>query len=178
MGRPAGPVVEPSGRSSRPNQPRKPRVVRAQRRFPMVRSRTVSVSAIGIVLVLAAVAEAADFCVSLNGGQNILVGKAFRVPSKGSCKAFSGFRQGTSLDLVTGNACTDSTGSEVEFNLMGSAPPPGIAALEALNFSLPLPSLTGGGGDDRVVIGAGIGLVDYSVTADKVACRPPVVPVP
>ena len=143
----------------------------------MVRSRTLSVLAIGIVLVLGAVAEAADFCVSLNGGQNIFVGKAFRVPSKGSCKAFSGFRQGSSLDLVTGNACTDSTGSEVEFNLMGSAPP-GIAALEAFNFSLPLPSLTGGGGDDKVVIGAGIGLLDYSLAADKVACSPPVVPVP
>ena len=142
----------------------------------MVRSRTLSVSAIGIVLVLAAVAEAADFCVSLNGGTDILVGKAFRVPSKGSCKAFSGFRQDTSRDLVTGNACTDSTGSEVEFNLMLSAG--GYAAFEVLNFSLPLPSLTGGGGDTKAVLGGGIGLVDYSLTADKLACSPPVVPVP
>ena len=143
----------------------------------MVRSRTLSVFAIGIVLVLAAVAEAADFCVSisLNGGQNIFVGKAFRLPSKGSSKAFSGFRQGSSLDLVTGNACTDSTGSEVEFNLMGSAPP-GIAALEAFNFYLPLPSLTGGTGLGSYAVG-GIGTTDEPLTTDNVACSPPVVPV-
>jgi hypothetical protein len=143
----------------------------------MVRSRTSSVLAIGIVLVLAAVAEAADFCVdlNLNGAANILVGKAFRVPSKGSCKAFSGFIQDTSRDLLTGNACTDSAGSQVEFNLMGS--PAGLGAVHAINLFLPLPSLTGGGGEDKVLIGGGIGLLDNSLTADKVACSPPVVPV-
>ena len=139
----------------------------------MVRSRTLSVLAIGIVLVLAAVVEAADFCVSINSGAHILVGKAFRVPSKGSCRPFNGIIQYAFGGLFSGNACTASNGGYVEFNLMGSA-----GGIRALNFYLPLPSLTGGGGDDKVVIGAGIGLVDYSVTADKVACRPPVVPVP
>jgi hypothetical protein len=143
----------------------------------MVRSRTSSVLAIGIVLVLAAGAEAADFCfnLNLNGAPNILVGKAFRVPSKGSCRAFSGFFQGPSRDLLTGNACTDSAGSAVEFNLMGSAAD--IGAVGFFNFFLPLPSLTGGGGDEKIVIGGGIGLVKYPLTADKVACSPPVVPV-
>jgi hypothetical protein len=128
-----------------------------------------SVLAIGLVLVLAAAAEAADFCVSLNSGANILVGKAFRVPSKGSCKAFSGFIQTYLRDLFNGNACTASNGSEIEFNLVGSA-----RGIETLNVTLPLPSLTGGSGIDTVAGGSG----SYSLTADKVACSPPVVPVP
>ena len=76
----------------------------------MVRSRTLSVLAIGIVLVLAAVVEAADFCVSINSGAHILVGKAFRVPSKGSCRTFNGIIQNAFGGLFSGNACTASNG--------------------------------------------------------------------
>jgi len=140
----------------------------------MVRSRTLSVLAIGIVLVLAAVVEAADFCVSINSGASgahILVGKAFRVPSKGSCRTFNGIIQNAFGGLFSGNACTASNGGYVEFNLMGSA-----GGIQALNFYLPLPSLTGGTGLGIYAVG-GIGTTDDPFTADKVACSPPVVPV-
>jgi hypothetical protein len=124
---------------------------------------------LALVFVIASVAQAADFCISVNGGAVIVVGKNFHVPAKNTCKPFSGFLKTGGATLLNGNACTASDGSLVLFNLVGDG-------LVSLQFSLPLPSLTGGTGGETVAIPTSTFSLD--ITADKVTCSPLVVPVP
>ena len=114
-------------------------------------------SSLGLALCAAALATPAmakDFCLSNNGTDLFVVGKGFKIPSKGQCKPFGGFFEGS--DLVSGNACTRSDGSAVYLNLNFS---PG-GGVENDNITLSLPSMTGTGFDcyDRSG-GTGAGLL-------------------
>ena len=55
--------------------------------------------------------QAADYCTSFG-----LVGKNFKVPSKGKCKPFMGFFPGQPF-VWTGGACASSDGTSVNFSI-------------------------------------------------------------
>jgi hypothetical protein len=60
-------------------------------------------------------AQAGDFCITASTFQ--IVGKSFKVPPPGKCKPFFGFFSTLSGTYTTGQACTASNGSHVNFVL-------------------------------------------------------------
>jgi hypothetical protein len=60
-------------------------------------------------------AQAGDFCITASTFQ--IVGKSFKVPSPGKCKPFFGFFSTSSGSYTTGQACTASDNSHVNFVL-------------------------------------------------------------
>jgi hypothetical protein len=88
-------------------------------------------------------AGAADFCIKHYrpgfGAFFSMVGKGFKVPSKGRCKPFLGFATSTqSLDIfdVTGSACTATNGSNVQFVLTEIHR---FGSVSFVSMTLPLP---------------------------------------
>jgi hypothetical protein len=128
------------------------------------------------VLVLGAgVARAADFCVvPVPGSGSQFVGKDFRMPGKGKCKAWNGIliTSFSDVSVTTGTGCTSSDGTTLRLHL--------VSAREALAFNdyivLPLPALTGGTADE-IVAQFGSSVTHFTgVTAGK--CDPKSIPIP
>src|SRR5215813_4941015 len=82
-------------------------------------SSRVVVIALVLLLTGAGIAWAADTCFKDNF-DNVLVGKAFGLPTVGNCKAFNGYFAGQDY-AVSGNACRTSDGTTFFFNLLASA---------------------------------------------------------
>ncbi len=99
--------------------------------------------------VLGGSARAADFCIQVQPMDSTrYVGKNFRVPGPGKCKAWHGvyLPSFAPVSVSTGTACTSSDGSTLRINL--------VTSRETVAFNdyivLPLPSLTGGTIDEVV----------------------------
>jgi hypothetical protein len=98
-------------------------------------------AAVVLVTGLAQKASAADFCISYY--ENVinptaLVGRGFKIPARGRCRAFLGFKELFGTADVTGSACTASDGSAVNFVLTKSTRQFGLASVLHLTVSLPL----------------------------------------
>lgn len=106
-----------------------------------------SISAVAVLgLIVTAGAARADYCVSINNGSYVVVGKRFSIPAKGHCKAWVGFVQrGTGSDAnspSSGAGCRSSDGTT--FNLMfTTAFPEQGAFFEEDQMSLSMPDQTG-----------------------------------
>ena len=79
--------------------------------------RAIATAAFGLALGTAGAAHAGDFC--FDAGLWSFVGQGFKVPRKGKCKPFHGYKEfalgGTYL--VTGTACTPVFGDFVDLSL-------------------------------------------------------------
>ena len=102
-------------------------------------------------VVIAGPAMAKDFCLSKTGSTVYIVGKGFKLPTKGKCKPFSGVFE--LADLVSGNACTKSDGSGTYFNLTFS-PETGV---ENVSIILDLTMMSGTAFDCFDVMGSTTG---------------------
>ena len=101
-------------------------------------------AAIGLATGLAGTAGAADVCIKyyipyLKFSLTI-VGKGFRVPSKGRCKPFFGYSMEGG---VTGSACTSSDGSKANFTLTQIVGSTGETSFFHVALPLPLGDLAG-----------------------------------
>ena len=80
----------------------------------------VAAAVLGLAIGAGRTAQAADFC--FTGGLFAFAGKGFKVPSKGRCKPFTGWKSYVITDdsyLVTGTACTPVNGDDfVDLNLV------------------------------------------------------------
>jgi hypothetical protein len=86
-------------------------------------------------------AQAGDFCITAAATFQI-VGKSFKVPPHGKCKPFFGFFSTSPGSATTGQACTATNGSHVEFGLTTTdSGSPGFTQWD--NIDLSLPALTG-----------------------------------
>lgn len=89
------------------------------------------------LLLLPQIASAKNYCIG--GFPNtayILLGAGFKIPPKGSCRAWIGFnKQGHSAS--SGTACTASDGSDVNFSITTGTESGGFAEIDAINLSLP-----------------------------------------
>ena len=136
--------------------------------------RTQSIALAAVLLLVPQVTLAADFCLT----SPPLVGKSFKIPSKGKCKQFVGFLRTGVPGAWTGGACTNSLGTVVHLTVQSLD----NFGIESLRIDLSLPALTGSGEDcvaDTNVPGGGLsGGVCTSFITDAVACSPSTVPVP
>ena len=104
----------------------------------------------------------ADYCLvdQLNSSY-VLVGRGFTPPLKGACKAFVGFLSGSANAPVGGSACTNSTGTTLNFSLTSSHPEIGNSVYyDTITLSLPSQS----GGDEYTdIVGATVstGFADF-----------------
>jgi len=120
-------------------------------------------------------AHAADFCIA-SGGLTY-VGKSFRVPPSGKCKAWSGFILGLSGDpdnTTHGTACASSDGGHVDFALTTAVEGGDDVLFDHL--SLPKPSLAGGE-RSRNRLNNFFGDDGSGLAAEKTACPTTVVPI-
>jgi hypothetical protein len=70
------------------------------------------------VLLAAAPALSADYCLTLVGLGNVYVGKKFKLPKKGKCADWSGFCMTLcSANVQSGTACTSSDGLQTHFQI-------------------------------------------------------------
>ena len=124
-------------------------------------------------------AQAGDFCITeTSAPSNVFIGKSFRIPPKGKCKAWIGFTPNIFTFPNTGSACTASDGSHVTFNIAATVLD-GAADGEAAFFDVSLPSLTVTLAFDAQ-LGAGNGPSNTSTftTATAGPCSPLVQPIP
>jgi hypothetical protein len=78
-----------------------------------------SAAVLATALGVADASRAADYC--FGGGLYSFVGKGFKVPTRGKCKPFSGWKTYDLTDdvvLVTGTACTTAGGEFVDMSLV------------------------------------------------------------
>ena len=101
--------------------------------------------ALGLTLLslLLGAAHAADFCVTVSPTDSTkYVGKGFKVPRPGKCKAWNGvyLPSFAAVSVSTGTGCTSSDGTTLRINL--------VTSRETVAFNdyivLPLPELTNG----------------------------------
>lgn len=106
----------------------------------MRRSLVFGPIAVLLVLRLAAVAHARDYCLD----NDAFVLKGFAVPSKGHCRQVVGYQQLVGVNVLTGGACTAGNGSHVaiQFNLQFDPNSPSDR-LYMFEFPLPLPTTQG-----------------------------------
>jgi len=135
--------------------------------------RTQSIALAAVLLLAPQIMHAADFCLV----NPPLVGKGFKIPSKGKCKPFLGFGTGVT-GIWTGGACTNSLGTLVHIGVQSLD----NFGIESVSIDLSLPALTGSGEDcvaDTNLAGGGLspGLCT-SIATSVVACSPSTVPVP
>jgi hypothetical protein len=135
-------------------------------------------AAMGLVAGLAGSASAADFCIRhyRPGYQAFfdMVGKGFKLPSKGRCKPFLGFASSTQTPDafdVTGSACTASDGSAVHFVLTELSR--GSSSVSFIAIELPLPLGPSGTIMHRYTNGGSL-----TGTSTPQACSTTPVPVP
>ena len=142
---------------------------RRRARITSVRSLALAAA---ILLCNFADGSAADFCINYNGGGCNYVGKNFKGPRPGKCRAWLGV--GTPIcfgahNAQTGTACTASDGSNVHFTITAT----GVGGGPLItSIDLPLPALTGGTG---VACNNAGGCFPFG-TLDRVECS--AVPVP
>ena len=146
-------------------------------RFGAKRMATLAM-ALGLAAGTAAPARAADFCIrhyrSGYGEFFSMVGKSFKVPSKGRCKPFLGFAasaQVADVFSVTGSACTATDGSQIDFLLteMERA----ASSVSFVHIVLPLPLGPSGTIVHRYANGS-----SSTGTSSPESCATPVMPVP
>lgn len=140
--------------------------------------RKAQVLGLGIVLSLGGnlSAYAADFCIA-SGGLTY-VGKSFRVPPSGKCRAWSGFIQGLAGDpdnTTHGSACASSDGAHVDIALTTVVEGGDDVLFD--HVSLPKPSLTGGE-RSRNSLHNFFGDNGSGIAADKATCPSGIVPLP
>ena len=92
-------------------------------------------------------AYALDYCLSFPKTPSfVIVGKAFSIPAKGTCKAWVGYSpQSGENSPATGTACTSTDGSHMNMTITVSFPESGGSFFELESISLALPSQTGEG---------------------------------
>src|SRR5215469_7196170 len=95
-------------------------------------------------LVLSSSTARADYCLNINSGAYIIVGRGFTVPAKGKCKAWVGFSaQSNDNQPSTGTGCTSSDGMTLNFTLITSFAESIGAAFSQDAIVLNLPSQDG-----------------------------------
>jgi hypothetical protein len=105
------------------------------------RSRLTIIVALASAMALDSVvlASASDFCIT-NG--DTVVGKNFRIPSKGKCKPWLGYTVNDEggPNSGTGTACTASDGSHVTIEITTMYPASGDTIFATIMLPLPLGS--------------------------------------
>jgi hypothetical protein len=128
------------------------------------------------LLPAAAWAGAGDFCIHPSIGGATFVGKKFKPPRPGQCRAWNGFLllSVTPVAVSTGTACTASDGSALRLQLTSAR-----AASAFVDYIvLPLPAATGGTLDEFLVGQSGTSPSFHLGGMEQVACDPKRVPVP
>lgn len=99
-------------------------------------SSDVAAAIVALGLSVGSAAQAADFCFA--SGPSSFVGKGFKLPTKGRCKPFTGWKlaYGTWVYTVTGTACTDLSGDFTDFNLISQVSGSLGAMLESIRLPL------------------------------------------
>jgi hypothetical protein len=115
-------------------------------------------------------AQAGDFCITASTFQ--IVGKSFKVPPPGKCKPFFGFFSTPAASYTTGQACTASNGSHVNFVLTTTETGTSLGFAEWDNVDLALP-----GGAGMLIGGADL-FGALTTTSGVVVGAPCNVPVP
>jgi len=107
-----------------------------------MRWRSVLTAFAAIIIAGSGVAQA-DYCLNIESGVFIIIGKGFKIPAKGQCKSWVGFSAQNSHDQPSsGTGCTASDGSTLNFTLVTSFPESG-GNFEQDSITLTLPSQTG-----------------------------------
>jgi hypothetical protein len=95
-----------------------------------------------IILAGSGVAQA-DYCLNIESGVFIIIGRGFKIPAKGACKSWVGFSaQNSHNEPSSGTGCTASDGSTLNFTIVTSFPESG-GGFEQDSITLALPSQTG-----------------------------------
>jgi hypothetical protein len=118
-----------------------------------------------------ALASGADFCL-VDSFNNMVVGKGFSLPSKGVCKEFRGFVQGSDVSFF-GQACGSSDNTRITFRLTTM----GTNQIGGYLFALDRGSLSGSGQFCQAQVVGGGGCAEMTSIA-RTACSPSTVPVP
>jgi hypothetical protein len=95
------------------------------------------------LLSLAPAAQAKDYCLfDQTVPSYVLVGRGFTIPTKGKCKAWTGFTAQAGFNSPTaGTGCTSSDGSHLALTLTTSFPQNGgDVEIDSINLSLPAQS--------------------------------------
>jgi hypothetical protein len=117
------------------------------------------------VLFAAAAAPAADYCLTLTDLGNVYVGKKFKPPTKGKCKAWSGFCMTLcSENVQTGTACTSADGTQTNFQITTAYL--GSSSRESASIELQVATQTGSA-DVLTYSSGGNGSFDSDVTGAK-----------
>src|SRR5262245_15888319 len=137
----------------------------------LIRTTLVVSAALTIAIAVGSVARAADFCVSANGNPDLLVGKKFKVPGRGTCKPFFGFQMGAASIPVTGQGCTNDSNTTLTLELLSMQGGQGVTTYL---ITLSLPSM--GGSLDTCHLGPG----SYcsSLVSNSVSCPTSSVAIP
>jgi len=128
-------------------------------------------------------AEASDFCLQQTSKPELsFVLKNFKMPRRGKCAQFGGWCANcVNDDMLTGNACTFSDGTEVRFGFQTSpmAIGPVFNYSENWAFSLNTSSLTGTFVNRQLIYAPG-GASGTTLTgpANGGTCHPAIVPFP
>jgi hypothetical protein len=128
---------------------------------------------LAILLVSAASAVAADFCIEFDSGVNTIVLKAFSLPVRGTCKDYRGLITNGPY-WVRGSACGSSDNTTITFFQTWLYQHSSLVGTDG--FSLSRSTLAGTGRD--CTVDTGVGGVCSEHTYHHVPCSPLVVPIP
>ena len=101
-----------------------------------IRQAVIAVTVLGFALGAAPAARAGDFC--FNAGVYSFVGKGFKVPGKGRCKPFTGWKEYIfgGASVVSGTACTPLIGDFMDLSLTSQQSIGSGAMLESIHVPL------------------------------------------
>jgi hypothetical protein len=120
----------------------------------MGRLRAGLVGFAAILVFAPGVAGAKNYCISgFPNGTFVLVGVGFTVPSKGTCKTWTGLTTQNDLNSPSaGTGCTSSNGTELSLTITTSVPQ-NAGHIEIDSITLSLPKQTGGTNSTNIKTG-------------------------
>jgi len=137
-----------------------------------MRWRSVLTAFAAIIIAGSGVAQA-DYCLNIESGVFIIIGRGFKIPAKGQCKSWVGFSaQNSHNEPSSGTGCTASDGSTLNFTVITTFPESG-GGFEQDSITLALPSQTG---TDTATFVDGSGTAGLSVSVAGSKCKGTAVP--